>query len=119
MNKLTGDGSYLDRASSIAKGAMGEMIDANGILTEYGYPNADETSAQFKGVLVRHLAELQKLRPDGQIVSFLQKQADAVWANARTSDGTLAADWQGPQSYVGVGSSCSGMDALVAAAAVS
>lgn len=119
MHKLTGNGMYLTTATKLAKGALSGLVDSNGILTEDGYPTSDDTRAMFKGVFARNLIYLQQAAPDSSYVSFLQKNADSIWSNARTSSGTFAADWQGPQNLVDIGSSCSAVDCLVAAAAVS
>ncbi|KAK6435004.1 hypothetical protein LTR95_008809 [Oleoguttula sp. CCFEE 5521] len=116
---LTSDSSYLDTADSIAHGALLHLTDT-GILTEPGYSGPpDATAAQFKGVFVRNLAKLQSVRSDGNYVTFLQKNADSIWNSDREGSAERGPDWQGPLFDANMASQSSGIDSLVAAAAVS
>nr|OQO20222.1 hypothetical protein B0A51_11629 [Rachicladosporium sp. CCFEE 5018] len=116
---LTSDSSYLNTADSIAHGALLHLTDT-GILTEPSYPGPpDATAAQFKGVFVRNLAKLQSVRLDGDYVAFLQRNADSIWNNDRQDDGEIGPDWQGPLFDANMASQSSGIDCLVAAAAMS
>lgn len=118
MNKFNGDAS-LDKAAEIAQGAL-DHLTSDGILTEFAADwGRDDTAAMFKGVFVRNLAILQGARGNGNYVSFLQQNADTLWANDRSSDGQLGAGWQGPVQAVSAPSHDSALDCLVAAAAVS
>ena len=119
MNKLTSNQSYLETASSIAHGAIDHLTDSNGILTEPGYPGPpDTTGSQFKGVFARNLAVLQSVAADDAYVSFLQKNADAIWSEDRENGGMLGPDWQGPYFDASAASQSSAIDCLIGAAAV-
>ena len=119
LYKLTSNQTYLDTASRIAHGAIEHLTDDDGILTEPGYPGPlDLTSGQFKGVFARNLAYLQSFAGDDAYVSFLQTNADALWARCQES-GKLGPNWQGPYSDATAPSQSSALDCLVAAAALS
>lgn len=120
MHKLTNDQSHLDTANRIAGGALAHLVDSNGILTEPGYPGPpDNTSAQFKGVFARNLAELQAVSPNDQYVQFLQKNADSIWKSDRQGDGQIGPDWQGPYYDASMATQSSALDCVIAAAKVS
>ncbi|OQN99112.1 hypothetical protein B0A48_14973 [Cryoendolithus antarcticus] len=92
----------------------------NLILTKPGYPGPpDATAAQCKGVFVRNLTKLQSVRPDGDYVTFLQRNADSVRDKDREGDGEIGPDWQGPLFDANMTSQSSVINCLVAAAAVS
>ncbi|OQO02906.1 hypothetical protein B0A48_11189 [Cryoendolithus antarcticus] len=119
LYRLTSDTSYLDTADSIAHGTLLHLTNT-GILTEPGYPGPpDATAAHFKGVFVRNLAKLQGVRGDENYVSFLQRNADSIWNSDREGNGEIGPDWQGPLFDASMASQSSGIDCLVAAAAVS
>ncbi|KAJ9629457.1 hypothetical protein H2203_001831 [Taxawa tesnikishii (nom. ined.)] len=119
LNMAAPDPSYLPTASKIAHATIAKLVDDDGILTE---PNEkqpmDPTSAQFKGVFARNLHYLQEHAPDDAYVTFLQKNADAIWAKDQ-NDGELGTAWQGPYYDAEPAGQSSALDCLVAAAAVS
>ena len=54
---------------------------ANGVLTEWNdsdYSNADPDNKQFKGIFVRNLGYLYKLRPMARYRAFIQKNANSI-----------------------------------------
>ena len=118
MHRLTSSPSYLDAAHYIARSVTSRMVSADGILTEYGYPDVQEGSEQFKGVFVRNLMELHRVAPDRGYADFLMKNADSIWERARDESGRIGVNWQGPVRSVDAVSHGSGLDCLVAAAAV-
>lgn len=119
LHALTASARYLAAAHRIAAGALAHLVDADGILTEVGWPDAlDPTRAMFKGVFVRNLKYLHAASPREAYVGFLQKNADAVWARSR-EQGFLGPNWQGGYQDASPSSQGSGLDVLVAAAAVS
>ncbi|EMC97064.1 glycoside hydrolase family 76 protein [Baudoinia panamericana UAMH 10762] len=120
LYRSTGNSTWLDHAETIATGAVNSLVDSNGIMTETGeYPTSDLTASQFKGVLARNLAYLYKYRKNAAYKTILTKSADSIWSNARSSDGQLASNWQGPVSSFSPPAQGSALDCLVAAAKVS
>lgn len=127
LNKLTGDGSYLDSASNIANAVTASgssLTDANGILHEGCDRNesCDDNGAQFKGVFVRNLRKLQLARGNDAWKSFLQNNARSLWEKDLQDDNgaiTLGENWAGPFATTGATSQISALDALNAALAVS
>lgn len=118
LTKLTDDDRYIRRAHTIAEGAMEHLVDADGILTETGWPeDLDPTREMFKGVFVRNLKYLHAAEPRDDYVGFLQKNADALWSRNREG-GFIGPNWQGVYHDASAPSQGSGLDALVAAAAV-
>ncbi|KAL9097013.1 MAG: hypothetical protein Q9165_000977 [Trypethelium subeluteriae] len=117
LNNVSPDPSYLQTASNIAHAVLTHMVDDNGILIEYGGSlTPDENASQFKGVFVRNLIALQQAQPDSAYVSFLQKNADSLWANARDpSSGLIGPDWQGPYEDNDMSSQNSAVSCLLAA----
>lgn len=124
LHTLTSNTKYLETAHRIAEGAMEHLVDSDGILTEVGWPDdLDPTRAMFKGVFVRNLKYLQAADPRHEYVGFLQKNADALWSRNRDEKvgerGLIGPNWQGRYHEASASSQGSGLDALVAAAAVS
>ena len=119
MNDLTGDQKYLDSAKVIAEGVTNHMVSSDGILTEYGFPDVLEDASQFKGVFARNLMYLHQKAPDQGYADFLRKNADEIWSSDKDDDGQIGVNWQGPVKNVDAVSHGSGLDCLVAAAAVS
>nr|POE94333.1 hypothetical protein CFP56_16573 [Quercus suber] len=122
MYKLTNNAAYVDTATKIAHGTLATMVDGNGILTEFNNAFVATDGAQFKGVFVRNLVALHQAKPDAAYVTFIQKNADSIWAHARDGYGKIGYAWQGPWN-AGSGSSAaahsSALDCLIAAVAVS
>lgn len=121
MRKLTGDDDYLQQAQNIAMGAIKQLaIPNHGILTDIGYPEAvDATGAQFKGILVRNLMQLQAVSGREEFVTFIRHNADTLWMSNRQNDGQFGALWQGPIKSLSAAAQTSALDCLLAAAAVS
>lgn len=128
LSKVTGNASYLATADTIA-GALikpsGPTTDANGILFD-GYKTWDGDTAQFKGIFMRNLVILHQTSPNPEIVAFLQKNADSIWAKDRSGDGKdqIGAVWAGPWNTgndwaTAVAAHISGTMAIVSAALVS
>ncbi|KAI0489898.1 glycoside hydrolase family 76 protein [Xylaria cf. heliscus] len=115
--KATGDKSYLTEASAIATAAIVHLT-RDGILYEGCEPDCGADGAQFKGVFMRNLRDLQQAAPQDAFKSFLLKNADAIWANDRNSQNQLGPTWNGPFATASAGTHSSALDALVAAVAV-
>jgi predicted alpha-1,6-mannanase (GH76 family) len=95
------------------------MAGADGVLSERGEPNLNGDSVQFKGILMRFLADLWLVRADENIRDFILTNADSLWANAkRANTYQVGACWRGPFDSADAARQGSAIDALVAAAAV-
>lgn len=120
LHTLTGDNAHLDNAHHIAAGALDYLTDEQGILREKEWPgDLDETGAQFKGIFVRKLGELHSASPRDRYADFLRRNADSIWANARSGDGTIGSKWQGPHDEPSMATQSSALDCFVAAAGAS
>lgn len=113
------DSSLLEKAHSIALAAITALSRDGGILTEPFSENPDNDSSQFKGVFVRNLAKLHRARPDARFSRFLRANADSVWGSARQRSSCLIGHkWQGPYRHATAPTQDSGIECLLAAAAV-
>lgn len=97
--RSTGDGSLLATARTLADAAIaGQPLTVGGVLTEscdVGSASCDDNQKQFKGVFVRNLADLASATGASAYRSYLQKQADTLWARDRTSLNALGERWAG------------------------
>ncbi|KAF7562498.1 hypothetical protein G7046_g1631 [Stylonectria norvegica] len=119
----TGDGSYIAKATTIAKAALKELVNENGVLVETdkcelrdGHCGND--GQQFKGVFVRNLRYLYEYAPEEAFRQFIIKNADSIWKNDRNDQNQLGVAWTGPFVEATGPSHSSAMDVLVAAIAV-
>lgn len=115
--------SYLASATSIASSAIANLSDSNQVLHDICEPSCDNTAAQFKGVFMRNLRILQRASPRPEFATFINKNADSIWANDRTtfadSETHLGQVWSGPFiAPANATTQSSALDALVAAAAI-
>lgn len=121
LHKLTSNTTYIEIANKIATATITRMTDADGILHEIYEPDLGPDLSQFKGVFARNLKELYKVTGDLAYKRFPEINADSIWQRARdASTGILGATWSGPfdGTYATAASHSSGLDLLVAAAAV-
>jgi len=118
LSRLTGDAAPLELAQRIAHAVSLQIVDAQGILHDPCEPNCGEDGIQFKGILVRNLATLEKAAASPEVAGLLKKNAESVWANARTEKGMFSVNWAGPAQDSGTGSLISALDALTASLAV-
>jgi predicted alpha-1,6-mannanase (GH76 family) len=98
LYKVTGDVTYLNQAVSIANAAISSatLVDANGILREPCEPNCGGDGPQFKGIFIRYLAYLYDVTRTPAYLSFLKRNAHAVWFNDRNVFNQLGLRWDGP-----------------------
>ena len=82
------------------------------------YPDVQEGAEQFKRVFARNLMYLHARDGRQGYVDFLRKNADSLWERGRDSGGRIGVNWQGPLREVDAVTQGSGLDCLVAAAAV-
>ena len=119
----TRDGYYLYRATTIAKAAIAELSNDNGVLVEataceYDPGRCGQDGQQFKGIFIRNLRYLNDAAPDNQFREFILTNADAIWNKDRNAEGKLGVAWDGPYFDASGPSHSSALDVLVAAIAV-
>jgi predicted alpha-1,6-mannanase (GH76 family) len=123
LARATGDRGYLFRASTIAKAAIEELSNENGVLVEataceYDPGRCGQDGQQFKGIFIRNLRYLHEVSPDAQFRDFILTNADAIWENDRNEENKLGVAWDGPYFDASGPSHSSALDVLVAAIAV-
>jgi predicted alpha-1,6-mannanase (GH76 family) len=102
-------------AQNIAKAAITQLTDDNGILHDPCEPKCGGDGVQFKGIFIRNLVLLDKVHPDKLYESFINKNADTVWEHARGPNFQLAERWSGPFDSANAASQTSALDALLGA----
>ncbi len=110
------DPALILSAQKIANAAISQLVDANGILHDSCEPKCGGDGVQFKGIFVRNLALLDRAHPDPVYESFVAKNADTLWRDARGMNFQLAERWSGPFDTANAASETSALDTLVAAA---
>lgn len=113
---LTGNDTFLVRAKEIAVAAMSELSSNDSILTEPCGSNCGTDGVQFKGIFIRYLSELNLVVKDQGIKSYILKNADTAWINAKNNDNLFDILWQGPYKDWTGSASGVGLDLLNAAA---
>jgi hypothetical protein len=98
--RSTGDSQYLSTASRLAGAALSSTaLTRDGILTEScdtGASTCDDNQKQFKGIFVRHLADLADATGSTAYRAYLTKQADSIWTADRDFLNRLGQRWAGP-----------------------
>jgi predicted alpha-1,6-mannanase (GH76 family) len=114
LEKLTGNKEHSVLAEKIALAAIANMSTVDGILKGHPKEEIGNDGVQFKGIFMRHLAYLQKYRPNSKFVSFIQENAAAIEKRA-TKKGTslVGSQWEGPFDEADAGRQSSAIDALV------
>ncbi|WP_260741561.1 glycoside hydrolase family 76 protein [Tunturiibacter lichenicola] len=105
-------------AHKIAKATIVQLADANGVLHDSCEPTCGADGVQFKGIFVRNLIMLDEAHANEEYESFIEKNADSLWRNARGPNFQLGERWSGPFASANAASQTSAIDALVGAAAV-
>ena len=118
LGRVTRDSSYITTAKQIADAAIANLTDSNGILHDPCEPDCGADGSQFKGVFARNLQILQKVSPESRYSSFLDNNANSIWANDRDQKDELSLIWSGPFiTPANASTQSSAMDAIVAALA--
>lgn len=94
------------------------LSDEKGILHEKCEPNCGDDASQYKGVFMRNLQYLAQASANVTINTFVENNANTLWALAQGSDHQLGPVWSGAPGRPSVASHSSALDALVAAVAV-
>jgi predicted alpha-1,6-mannanase (GH76 family) len=97
--RSTGQDRYLSTAKRLADAALSSpLLTRNGVLTEVcdtGTNTCDDNQKQFKGIFVRHLADLTDATHATAYQAYLRKQADTIWAAGRDPLNRLGERWSG------------------------
>jgi hypothetical protein len=97
--RSTGNDRYLSTAERLADAALSSSsLTRDGVLTEScdtGTSTCDDNQKQFKGVFVRHLADLADATGSSAYRGYLKKQADTVWTSDRDALNRLGQRWSG------------------------
>ncbi|HEX6835607.1 MAG TPA: glycoside hydrolase family 76 protein [Polyangia bacterium] len=112
---VTNDAGLTARATAIARASTAKLVDGNGVLRESCEPSCGGDGPQFKGILMRHLAELQKSTGDAPLRRFLAANADWIWNADRNGQNQLGLSWRGPFDSADAARQSSALDALNAA----
>jgi len=119
LNKASPNETYLPLATRIAKAAITELSDANGVLHDACGPTCGPDASQFKGIFARGLMQLHEAAPDPVFAKTMKVNADSIWANDRDEADMISINWAGPFiAPANATTHSSGMDALVAAITV-
>ncbi|MER8069305.1 glycoside hydrolase family 76 protein [Streptomyces sp. NPDC094034] len=98
-SKVSGDSSLSALARTLADAAMSSpRLTTNGVLTEscdVGQAACDDNQKQFKGIFMRFLNDLQHATGSAAYRSYVQRQADSLWATDRDSLNALGVRWAG------------------------
>ncbi len=102
LYRSTGRADYLTQAIAIGDAATTQLVNAAGILREpnerRGLRGGD--GPQFKGIFIRHLAELYEVTGFVRYREFMERNAKSVWENNRDARGRFGGRWAGPVDSV-------------------
>ncbi|GAA1359608.1 hypothetical protein [Streptomyces beijiangensis] len=62
---------------------------------DIGSATCDDNQKQFKGIFIRHFADLAQATGSSTYKSYVQKQSDTPWAQDRTPLKALGQRWAG------------------------
>jgi predicted alpha-1,6-mannanase (GH76 family) len=116
LSTVNHDPSLIETAQKIATAATTNLVDGNGILHDTCEPDCGADGVQFKGIFVRNLVLLESAYPKPALRSFVFKNAESIWRNARGTKYELGQVWSGPFNFSNAGIQGSALDALVGAA---
>jgi predicted alpha-1,6-mannanase (GH76 family) len=108
------DSTLLPQAQAIAKAAMADLVTTNGILHEPSMSGPDQP--QFKGIFIRNLVKLNAAAPNTLYKTFVDNNANSIWANDQSTGYKFGVYWEGPFDSADGTRQTSALDALIAAA---
>ena len=116
--RATGVQSYLDAAGRLADAALARL-SPGGVLSEscdVGTNSCDDNQKQFKGVFMRYFGELATVTGSATYRTYVQRQADTLWAGDRDPLSRIGQRWAGTSpNPVDWRTQASALEALVAA----
>ena len=108
--------SPLAMANEIARAAISNLSDTNGVLHDACEPHCGADGTQFKGIFVRNLRALAQAGPQtGPFSKFILTNARSIWAQVQPPDYHLGEVWSPPFGPTDASTQGSALDALVAA----
>lgn len=110
--------TYITIAENIATAAITTLSDPQGILHEKCEPNCGSDAPQYKGIFMRNLQYLEQARPNEAVKTFIENNANTLWARAQDFNGEFGVVWSGPPGSSSVATHSSALDGLVAAIAM-
>lgn len=117
LHRATGDNALLTQARAIADATVASTrLSPGGVLREpceAGDCGGDGPS--FKGVFARNLGELNRYVSGNPYGTYLDRQADSMFANNRTTLHQYGLRWAGPYDKTDGARQHSALDALTAA----
>jgi predicted alpha-1,6-mannanase (GH76 family) len=100
--RATRDPSVLATVRRLADAAIAPGgLATDGVLTERCDAldqSCDDNAKQFKGIFMRYWTDLVDTTHDPRYATFLDTQADAIWADDRDAAGRLGTRWSGATS---------------------
>ena len=119
LYKTTGDEALLSQAIAIADTTIRILVDQNGTFAEptekRGLHGGDVP--QFKGIFIRHLAELYDVTGRSTYRQFLVRNAETIWSQDRDELNRFGGRWSGPIDSVDAARQSSAMRVFSALAA--
>jgi len=112
LYKADQDPALLPQAQAIAEATIAKLTTPNGILSE---PVSGGDLPQFKGIFVRNLVALNQVAPNAQYKTFVDVNADSIWANDQGPNYEFGAVWQGPFDSADATRQTAALDAIIAA----
>jgi predicted alpha-1,6-mannanase (GH76 family) len=92
------------------------FVDENGVLREFLVTSdTGADSPLFKGIFMRNLAYLFRVKPKTSYKAFILKNALSIVENDRTPSNQFGMNWSGPVGTTDSSRQSSGLDALNAA----
>jgi predicted alpha-1,6-mannanase (GH76 family) len=116
LNKAAPDPNLLKTAQNIADAALTKLTDSNGVLHDICEPKCGADGVQFKGIFVRNLMALHDASPSVRYRSFVDANAQSIWAHSQGPKYEFGQVWSGPFDTGNAGSQSSALDTLVASA---
>jgi len=115
---VLGDTNHLAQAVAIADAAITTLVDRQGLLREPNEPRGlrGADGPQFKGIFIRHLAELCEATGKQSYREFLVRNARSVWLNNRDAANRFGGRWSGPVDAVDAARQSSAMRVITALA---
>ena len=115
LAKVRGDPTLLAQARAIADATTKKLVDDVGALREPCEPSCGGDGPQFKGIFMRHLAELAQATGEPAYRAFIAVNADWIWNAARNASDDLGLMWSQGIDAVDASRQASALDALNAA----
>lgn len=121
LYSISHDEALLIEAKAIASATIinPALTDAQGILHEPCEPKCGADGTQFKGIFIRNLSQLDQVAPSANYKEFLLRNAESVWKQMHAPEYEIGSTWAPPYGKGNASTQSSGLDALVAAIAVS